>query len=277
MKFASLMAVGLVALASTAAAQVTPVYGSGATFTNSGSNNLSDASCALQLDTWCAANVRSDGVVGITGTNPRNGNGSLEFSGPAGKSYKADFQYLLSTPFALSTLTSMSYDWFRDAASSNPATQAPALRLLVSSGAGWGGYLIYEPAYNGVPSAPEGSWQTAAIGAGTNLWLVGAPGGILEEFSIPLSTWQSPTGYSVFNHVWNGDLSVVGFEVGVGSGWAGEFLGMVDNVSYQTSAMNEARTFNFEVARTTVPEPTSVVLLGVGMFGLAMTVRRRRV
>ncbi len=258
------------ATSASANAQTTVVTGDGTTTTT--------ANCTGATNTWCASEVRAGTSVGITENYARSGNGSLYFNQANGTS-KADYRYLFAAPIALSEVSSLSFDYFRDALSDNPANQAPAIRLLIGNSTGtYGGFLIYEPVYHGVATIPEGSWQTATIGASTNLWLrQSSPNGqTLESFNITLAQWQSAQGVTAFGNLYNGDLRVYGINVGTGSGWNGVFEGAVDNVSYRTTSMQQAVNFNFEVASTTVPEPSTYVLMASGLLGLFVAHRRRR-
>lgn len=259
----------------TANAQTVVVTGDGSTFTNAGASNAADPACALAADTWCARNVRNNGVVGITSTYARSGNGSIEFSGPDAMSYKSDFEYYLSTPnqFTLFELSSFGYDWYRSSTSAAPAHFAPAIRLIMSDGS----YLVYEPTLDGTPkntifNQPTDSWQTSSIGDNNYLWWT-AEG---TQVAYSLGDWKS--GRTAGNgRTLNGNAVVIGFSTGIGSGWTGSFFGAVDNVNYRTSNVNVATTFNFEVeGATAVPEPTTTMLLSVGMVALGVASRRRR-
>ena len=232
-------------------------------------------------------NVRNDGVVGINTTYARSGNGSAYLqttNGPAGNSSKADFEmlsggvevggnYYAATSYGkLGDLTSLGYDWYRDAVSTNSAVQHPALRILVDADGDLNttadrGGLVFEQAYNG-SSVPTNTWVTEDLFSynndnGANLWTFGAGMTFAQEgYSVELGDWASVTGVGTIS----ADSAVLGFSMGVGSGW-GPFQGAVDNLVVGFNGGET--TYNFEV----VPEPASLAMLGLG--GLCLLSRRR--
>ncbi|MEO7360319.1 MAG: PEP-CTERM sorting domain-containing protein [Gemmatimonadaceae bacterium] len=271
-------------LAAPLSAQTIIVNGSGTPFTtplpNPGAN---DPSCVGQLDRWCAYDVRSNASVGQTTANPRSGNGSLAFSSPSGAG-KADFDYLFSSAnqFKIKDLQSMSYDWFRNATSTNSAIQVPALRLLVEGpNAAYVDALVYEPYYQGA-ATPAGLWQTSAITTSSLFWWnkdCGNTFGAGPDYSVTLADWSdghtTTSGACVSSILDN--AKVIGFSVGVGSGWNGTFDGAVDNVSFRLNGVREATTYNFEVSSTSVvPEPSTYALMMAGLAALGVAARRRR-
>jgi hypothetical protein len=245
-------------------AQTVEVYGDGSTFTSPSVVNVNDPSCSAAADTWCARNVRNNGEVGITTDFPRSGNGSLYFESPSSAA-KADFEIYFSSPFTLGEVVALAYDYFRAGTSTNSAVQVPSLRLALGPSAGFG-YLIYEPVYNGGAFGTD-AWHTATIGSASTFWLNGNDGTYLT-----LAQWQA--GQVVGGRSVNAGTQVIGLSTGVGSGWAGEFYGAVDNVSYQTTGMAQATTYNFEVAA--VPEPQTYALMATGLLGVAAAASRRR-
>lgn len=258
--------------ANPAFAQTTTVLGSGATFTNAGSSSVDNFACAFSAATWCARNVRSSGVVGITTAYARSGNGSLKLSGPSNA--KADFEYRFNTnqQFTLNSLSSFGYDWFRSGTSGAPGQFAPALRLILSDNS----YLVYEPTLNGptknvIFDQPTDSWQTNIFGDEGYMWWSKEG----TQIAYSLSDWKA--GRTIGNLSLNGSMKVIGFSTGIGSGWPGSFEGAVDNITYRTSGMDVARTFNFEVSGvSTVPEPSTYALMAAGLALIGVATRRRR-
>jgi len=206
---------------------------------------------------WQQQNVGGGGSVGITDHFPQSGNGSAYFAGTSGDS-KSDLEYYFATPHALSALSSLSYDWYRSSTSTNPAGQHLPLRLIVSDGT-VGGYLVYEGAYNGSPTAATDTWTSVTMDlieesadAATKFWGTGSLPGAFSVFTRTIDDWEALLP----------SLLVYGISFGAGSGWNGLFEGAVDNVSIAFSD-GYALSANFEV-----PEPAAIGLFGLALLGL---------
>lgn len=264
-------------LGMTGAAQAaTTVYSNnvgGDSFTNSSGSNQGQA---VGSSGWYYNNVRADGVAGISTAYPRNGNGSVGFSGPANA--KADIEFLSGAVNALGNfyattslgnfadLASMSYDWYRNSVSTAPDHFHPSLRVLVdidgNVGNGGQAYLIFERAYNpSVTPVPTDQWVSESVGSSTILWGSGA----LQVGGNPLfqdlATWKSQLSNAV----------ILGFSSGIGSGWSGTFEGAVDNIGWNIGG--NVSSYNFEVSP--VPEPSGYVLALFSLGVIAAFARRR--
>jgi uncharacterized cupredoxin-like copper-binding protein len=229
---------------------------------------------SITFNKWCKANVRPAGSVDITTTQPRDTKGSLEFNSNgtiAGSPTpdKADFEILFNDPsFTLGNLTDLSFEWYRDPSSLVAAHLFPAFRLYYTTpGAdndfstlidNQSGYLIWEGVYNGIASAPTGSWQLSDILAG-NFWMRAfSPGRTIDDYNVSLAEWMANTdeeGSPIDDnadtdvpHVLSADTRVTGLSIGVGSGWGNIFKGFVDNATVGFNG--DATTYNFE------PDPT---------------------
>jgi|ERR1039458_2800077 hypothetical protein len=246
-------------------------------FTNPGAINttLSTPGAALDASGWYYNNVRNNGHVGIQTTYPYDGNGSVAFNATQGgsSSSKADIEFYnivggVSQPLGtLGDLTSFSYNWYRASGGTADAFLAPCLRLYVASpDHTQSGYLVFEPVYNdGNIAVPVNTWETDNIVTENDtLWSSGSTlpnEGVNYGSAVTLQGWQS--AYS--------NLIVYGISAGVGSGWDGTFQGAVQDI---TVGFGEtSTTYNFEV----VPEPSTVLLVGAGLMGMLMVVRRRNV
>ncbi|MGP1309331.1 MAG: hypothetical protein ACTS27_03945 [Phycisphaerales bacterium] len=239
---------------------------------------------------WHYNNVRTGAVIGINSTIPRNGNGSVVFAGVGGAA-KADMEllsgaveaggnyYATSSFGQLSDLSSLSYDWYRDGASTTGSGFHAVVRILVDADGdlnttGDRGGLVFERAYNG-GSVPTDSWQTDDVlsangGDGAYMWNFGL--GIGFGANINGTAYAYDSEFAEWEAYFP-NASVIGFSMGIGSGWSGEFFGAVDNFTFGFNG--NSTTYNFEVDGQVIPSPLAGGMAAAGLLGVA-GVRRRR-
>jgi len=253
-------------------------------FTNSGA---ADQGLNFGNPNWVYNNTRGGGSVGIRNNYPRSGNGSVYFASP-GINGKADIEYFADpfgfggnffpNPFnpasvlgALSALSHLSYEWYRDSSSTAPARLHPVLRLGIlrvrasdpDDTNSWRvGYLVFERANNGFGAAPTNVWQQDDI-LGSNYRLVATSPLGFDATPRTIPQWLT------FAASQDAALLVISVNAGIGSGWDGTFVGAVDNITFGFNGTYT--TYNFEV----VPEPASMAALGSGLIGL-LGLRRRK-
>ena len=222
------------------------------------------------IGSWYQDSVGGGGSVGITRTYTNDGNGAAYLSTVDGNS-KGDLRYNFPAPVALSSLTSLSYDFYRDASSTTPTPFAPTVRLDILKDGGFAGSLILEYKYQNQVDAPTGVWTSLSATLGSGIfWASNAALGptfaAADGGQKTLAQWIADNNGST--------LSVFGVSTGVGSGWSGGvFNGAVDHIAYGFAG-GPAANFDFAVAG--VPEPATWTLMIGGFAFVGAAARRRR-
>lgn len=202
---------------------------------------------------WRILLTVGDATAGITRSNPKSGQGSLEFS-QYGLHASADFGLFWSAPGrTLGSLTDVRFDWQRSGDSTTEAALAPALRLHYDVDADLGtmddrGVLIWEWKHNGDGPAPVDRWQTSDV-ANDHFWMFEhAPGEAILDHDVDLATWAK--GGSGIDPVFGADpltgaSLITGLDLASGNGWPGTFHGFVDNLVLGFGPDDQIRA-NFE-------------------------------
>ncbi|GEM_PF-1649297 len=220
---------------------------------------------------WRPASVTGGASVGITMDNTNDGDGAVYFATNNTKASKADLVYNFSQPVALSSLQSISYEWYIDSASTSDLVHySPVLRLNVSKNGFSAGTLVFEAAYNGGFGA-EDVWTLNSATLTSGIWWATSLG--KDIYNRTLQDWLN--AYS------NDTLTVTGISIGVGSGWEhGTTITAVDHVAFNFTG-GPTGDFNFKVIdlpQAAVPEPASWALMigGFALMGGALRSQRRR-
>ena len=219
--------------------------------------DISDGSF-LNWERW---DMRVGGSVDITDEQPRSGNGSLEFNlltGTAKAGLNLDFA-AGDDSHKLADLTEASYDWYRDASSTNPPLQHPSLKLVVDGDGNLATTsdrvtMAYEEAYNS-GSVPTNSWQHSSSTTTTGNWWVfhstgsGYPNapGVVEVYNKTLADWMSQSvTYGAWTDPIGANAVVLSVRVEAGSGWNGVSKMFVDNINVSFGNASDVLA-NFEV------------------------------
>ncbi len=197
----------------------------------------------------------------------------------------------------LRDLSSLSFDWFRNGVadwdSTDPADwryKTPVIRLRVAetrddetiiSEIIWEGYYN-QSALGG--HTPVGQWVAQSDMQDDNFWYVGNIGGVAGYSAsgschTQMSFWEGGVDADNTSGLFGeegclhgANVEVIGIGVGVGSQWPLPWDGAVDNVRMSFSGQQVVNA-NFDVS--TVPEPSTGLLVGAGLLALGVASRRR--
>lgn len=132
------------------------------------------------------------------------------------------------------------------------------------------GGLVFERAYNSLTTTVD-AWLFEMITDSTYLWNFGTLLGSGANIN------ASPYAYDATLAEWKSffpNAAIIGFSSGIGSGW-GAFSGAVDNIGFTINGVTTSANFETQAAAA-VPEPASLALLTVGLFGICAVRRRSR-
>lgn len=170
----------------------------------------------------------------------------------------------------LDAITSLGYSTFR---TSGTAAFAASLQFdidtnVTDTNTAWQGRLVYEPYFT--HSVSTGVWQTwnplDNFGTG-NWWFTGAPGNAVCPLSNPC-TWAEVRAAFPNAGIRSAGANTGATQFKAGGGWAGGFVGSVDN--FNIGINNTVTTYDFELPFT-VPTIATISPTSGLVNGLAFT------
>jgi len=168
---------------------------------------------------------------------------------------------------------SVSFDFYRDSASTGAGHYQIALAFFVRNSLGQTGSLTWEAAYNGI-GVVEDTWINDQILSGAGVWWIRSGGVNFDQVANMRTltdwasggsvTWASDTSIAL-----GADTAITSMELKVGSGVpGGTFMGNADDVRFSFDGGASYQS-NFQA----VPEPMTMSMLGLGALAL---LRRRK-
>ncbi|CAM5785753.1 IPTL-CTERM sorting domain-containing protein [Ottowia pentelensis] len=243
---------------------------------------------APAFDVWQRVNIAAIASVGITGDYPRSGKGSVLLdSGDVNG--RTTWQYSRTGGFGpLSSFTSATYEWYRDASSTVAAHFHPTYLIQVDNDGnpattGDQSWLFFERGAMGPYTAPTGTLVTETINDSTKMWVfqVGAantqnPVTTMAQFKAGAYVPEAG-GFAI-----PATATILRIRVSTGTGWPGTFRGAVDNIGIV--AASSVGPDNFELAppppATVAPVPATdlwaLLSLSSLLAGVAAWRQRRR-
>ena len=222
-------------------------------------------------------------VTGVAGNAaPGFASGSWQATAAAGQKQELYIPtaQLFAGPVTINDIASVSY-W-----TNKPTTAADVdwtfIMYTTPTGAGdsagwYRSRLNSEPYFTDTPlaSAPANTWHEWTTGGANPMRFYDQPRsgqfGTYVDPTLALLqagpvTWQNAVSHDY------GNESISAFSIQTGTAWASGFSGLLDGLTI-TLKSGEVGTVNFEAAAS-VPEPTTVGLLGLGLAALVRRVRR---
>ena len=222
----------------------------------------------------------------ISGAQPYNGNGSLQFTVNASNQQPLAF-YNFASPVAFSSLTSFSLGYSLFTPTTATPAASPTIRLLLSGLTNSGQSGRSDGSFGWYLNGAAGAWDTRSftMNSGDFFFRVGGVGQEDASCKNPASSFDDrrqtiglfKTACTGANGTVNlSTASIVGVEVDWGTFVAPPGATVyADAINFSVGTYNG--NYNFETsASSVVPEPASMALMAFGMVAVGIVSRKRK-